>query len=53
MNIISLICAIVATVIFVFAYEGHRHGHLGLGLAFLTTAWIIQLIFPSLHQIAA
>ena len=51
MNIISLILAIIATVIFVLAYEGHKYGSLGLGLAFLTSAWTIQLLAPELTQI--
>lgn len=51
MNIISLILAIIGIVIFVLAYEGHKYGSLGLGLAFVSTAWVIQLLWPSLAQI--
>ena len=47
MNIISLILAIIATVIFVLTYEGHKYGSIGLGLAFLSTAWILQLMWTS------
>ena len=51
MNIISLILAIIAIVIFVLSYEGHKYGSIGLGLAFISTAWVVQLLWPSLAQI--
>ena len=51
MNIISLILAIIGIVIFVLAYKGHQHGSIGLGLAFVSTAWVVQLVWSSLPQI--
>ncbi len=45
MNIISLILAIIGIVIFVLSYEGHKYGSLGLGLAFISTAWVLQLLW--------
>ena len=47
MNIISLILAIIGIVIFVLAFRGHQHGSIGLGLAFVSTAWVVQLMWTS------
>lgn len=51
MNIISLILAIIGIVIFVLSYEGHKYGSLGLGLAFISIAWVLQLMWISANQI--
>jgi hypothetical protein len=49
MNIIALILAIVAAVVFFVGYSGssHRFGGTNLGLGLLTTAWIVQLVWES------
>lgn len=45
MNILSFALAIIAIVIFAGAYRGARWGSIGLGLAILTAAWMLQLLW--------
>lgn len=45
MNILSLIFAIAAAIIFGAASRGLQWGTLGLGLLCLTIAWILQLLW--------
>jgi hypothetical protein len=45
MNILSLILAIIAAVIFALTYQGHKYATIGLGLAVLTVAWMLQLLW--------
>jgi hypothetical protein len=47
MNIISLILAIVAAVIFALTYQGHKYATIGLGLCILTVAWMLQLLWTT------
>jgi hypothetical protein len=48
MNIIALILAIVAAVVFLAGHSGERRfGGTNLGLGLLTTAWIVQLVWES------
>ncbi len=44
MNIISFILSIFAVIVFAGAFQGHKYGSLGAGLALLTVAWMVQLI---------
>lgn len=44
MNLFSLVLAIIAGCIFAGAFQGHKYGSLGAGLALLTLAWILQLL---------
>lgn len=44
-NILSFVLAIIAIVIFAGAYRGAKWGSVGLGLAILTAAWVLQLIW--------
>jgi len=54
MNIIALILAILAIVVFVCAYlaVSRKWANTNLGLAFLAAAWVAELIFVGLHQYA-
>jgi hypothetical protein len=45
MNIVSFVLAIAAIVVFALAYRGIKYGHVGLGLALLASAWVLQLIW--------
>ena len=45
MNILSLILAIIAAVIFALTYQGHKYATIGAGLCILTVAWIVQLLW--------
>jgi hypothetical protein len=47
MNTLSAILAIFAIITFFGAFQGHKYGTLGAGLALLTVAWITQLIWTS------
>lgn len=47
MNILSLILAVAAVVIFALAYQGHKYATIGLGLCLLSTAWILQLVWTT------
>lgn len=53
MNWPALILAAVAVVIFVCAYlaVARKWASVALGLAFLTAAWIVELVFVGLHQV--
>jgi uncharacterized membrane protein len=51
MNILSLLLAVVAVVIFALTSQGHKYATISLGLAVLTTAWILQLLWASAEQI--
>jgi hypothetical protein len=51
MNILSFILAIAAIVTFSLTYRGHKYGSIGLGLALLTTAWVLQLIWVTADTI--
>lgn len=44
MNLFSLVLAIIAVCIFAGAFQGHKYGSLGAGLAILTLAWVLQLL---------
>lgn len=52
MNIVSLILAIAAAVIFVLAFRGQPWATIGLGLFLLTVAWVVQLLWASAKQIS-
>lgn len=45
MNILAAILATFALLTFAGAFRGHKWGTLGLGLALLTLAWIVQLMW--------
>lgn len=45
MNVISFILGIAAIVVFAARWKGAPGGHLGLGLALVTAAWMVQLIW--------
>lgn len=45
MNILSFVLAIAAIVVFALTSQGHRYGSLGFGLALLSSAWVLQLIW--------
>jgi len=45
MNVISFVLAIAAIVVFAARWKGAVGGHIGLGLALLTSAWVIQSIW--------
>ena len=51
MNILSLLLAVAAVVIFAVTANSPRYDMMALGLAFLTTAWIIQLMWAGAKQI--
>lgn len=51
MNIFAFALAIIAICVFAGAFRGYKHATLGVGLAILTIAWMIQLIFTGLDQI--
>lgn len=43
MNVLAFLLAVAAIVVFVLAAYGRVWGRISLGLALLTSAWIIQL----------
>lgn len=45
MNILSFVLAIAAIVTLALTYRGHKYGSIGLGLALLSTSWVLQLIW--------
>ncbi len=45
MNVISFVLALAAIVVFAARWKGAPGGHLGLGLALVTAAWMIQAIW--------
>lgn len=47
MNIFAAILAIFAVITFFGAFQGHKYGTLGAGLALLTFAWIVQLMWAT------
>lgn len=54
MNLPALILAVLAVVVFVCAYlkVPKPWANANLGLAFLGSAWIVELVFVGLHQYA-
>ncbi len=49
MNIISFILVIVAVVLFVGAGRGLKWGSIGLGLACISIAWALQILWTADH----
>lgn len=47
MNVLAAILAIFAIITFFGAFQGHKYGTLGAGLALLTFAWMVQLIWTT------
>lgn len=45
MNIISFVLGLVAIIVFAARWKGAPGGHLGLGLALVTAAWMVQTIW--------
>lgn len=45
MNILSFILAIAAVVVFALAARGYRHASIAVGLALVTAAWMLQLLW--------
>lgn len=45
MNIISFILAILAIAVFALTSRGHKYATISVGLALLTAAWMLQLIW--------
>lgn len=45
MNILSFILAITAIITFLLTSRGHKYATISIGLALLTTAWVLQLIW--------
>ena len=51
MNILSLILGIAAIAVFILTSQGHKYATISIGLALLTAAWMIQLLWTSANQI--
>lgn len=47
MNTLSAILALFAFLVFAGAFRGHKFATLGLGLALLTAAYMVQLIWTT------
>lgn len=45
MNILSFALAVAAIIVFTLASRGYKHATIAVGLALLTTAWVLQLIW--------
>lgn len=45
MNILSLLLALAAIVTFLFTSRGHKYATISIGLALVTSAWMIQLLW--------
>lgn len=45
MNILSLILGILAIATFLLTSRGHRYATISIGLALLTAAWMVQLLW--------
>ena len=45
MSTLSAILALFAIITFFGAFQGHKYGTLGAGLAFLTASYMVQLIW--------
>jgi len=53
MNWPALLLAIVAIAVFICAYLAvpRKWASVALGLAFLASAWVVQVVFVGLHQV--
>jgi hypothetical protein len=47
MNVLAAILAILAIITFSGAWQGHKYGTLGAGLALLTISYMVQLIWTT------
>jgi uncharacterized membrane protein YGL010W len=45
MNILSLILAIIAVAVFALTAQGHKYATISIGLALVTIAWMVQLLW--------
>ncbi len=45
MNIVSLLLAMAALIVFALAYQGHKYATIAVGLALVTSAWMLQLLW--------
>lgn len=52
MNVISFILAVLAICVFAARWKGASNGHMGLGLALATAAWVLQIIWVTTFTIS-
>ena len=52
MNLLAIVLAVLAIIVFVCAYlaVARKWANTNLGLALLASAWVVQSIFVGLHQ---
>lgn len=47
MNILSFILSILAIAVFALTSRGHRYATISVGLALVTAAWMLQLLWTT------